>query len=101
MGHWEFLKLQEQIDKAVADEMTAIIRKDDIALDLERLKGPSSTWTYLVNEYQCGWGIEMLKGRNIGFAAITAITPLSLLFFLTLIFSRKKQKRHGFHGFHG
>ena len=89
----EFLKLQEQIYKAVADEMTAIIRKDDIALDLERLKGPSSTWTYLVNEYQCGGGIEMLKSRNIGFAAVSAITPLSLLFFLTL---RKKQKRHGF-----
>ena len=100
MGHWEFLKLQEQIDEAVVDEMTAIIRKDDIALDLERLKGPSSTWTYLVNEYQCGGGFEMLKSRNIGFAAVSAIAPLSLLFFLTLRLDRllqKKQKRHGFH----
>jgi preprotein translocase subunit SecA len=87
----EFLKLQERIDKAIVDEMTAIIRKDDIALDLERLKGPSSTWTYLVNEYQCGGGIEMLKSRNIGFAAVSALSPLAVLFFLTLILSRKKR----------
>ena len=35
----------------------------------EGLKGPSSTWTYLVNDDQFGWGVEMLKGTNIGFSA--------------------------------
>ena len=35
-------------------------------------KGPSSTWTYLVNEDQFGWGVEMLKGTNVGFSAVAA-----------------------------
>ncbi len=72
--------------------MTAAIRKNDLTFVLERLKGPSSTWTYLVNENQFGWGMEMIKGKNIGFAATAAI--LAPLFVPALIadrFSRRKR----------
>ena len=55
------------------------------------LKGPSSTWTYLVNEEQFGWGVELLKGTNIGFAA-GAAAFYGPLFLLALIANRFKRK---------
>jgi preprotein translocase subunit SecA len=87
----EFLKLRDRIDTAVKEEITVALAKDDIAPDLERLKGPSSTWTYLVNENPFGWGMEMIKGRNIGFAAIAVIAPLAPLFLLTSRLHRKQK----------
>jgi preprotein translocase subunit SecA len=90
----EFLKMQNAIDEAVVLEMAGIIRKDGpVALDFERLKGPSSTWTYLVNESQFGWGMEMLKGKNIGFAAMAMMSLGPLYIFALLmdrIFRRKR-----------
>jgi preprotein translocase subunit SecA len=90
-----FLELLRSIDDMVVSEMEVVIHGDDSAeLALERLKGPSSTWTYLVNEDQFGWGIELLKGRHIGFAA-GAAALYGPLFILTLIVRRvfgKKDK---------
>ena len=64
----EFLKMQIGIDEAVVSEMATIVWKDGpVDLDLERLRGPSPTWTYLVNENQFRWAIEMVKGKNPGF----------------------------------
>jgi preprotein translocase subunit SecA len=83
-----FLELEGSIDDMVLSEMEGIIHGDSGAeLALERLKGPSSTWTYLVNEDQFGWGIELLKGRNIGFAA-GAAALYGPLFILTLLARR-------------
>jgi preprotein translocase subunit SecA len=51
----EFLKMQIGIDEAVVSEMATIVRKDGpVDLDLERLRGPSPTWTYLANENRFG-----------------------------------------------
>jgi preprotein translocase subunit SecA len=84
----EFLRMQSGIDETIIEEMKAIIRKSDKSeLDLEKLKGPSSTWTYLVNDQQFGWGLEMLKGKNIGFAYMAAHS-LGPLYILTLIMNR-------------
>jgi preprotein translocase subunit SecA len=58
----------------------------------EGLRGPSSTWTYLVNEDQLGWGVEMLKGTNVGFSAVAA-AMYGPLFVLALIAKRFKKKR--------
>jgi preprotein translocase subunit SecA len=79
----EFLKVQDAIDEAVVLEITTMIQKDgpvDLDLDLERLRGPSSTWTYLVNENPFGGGTEMLKTKNIGFGSMAALVagPLFL-----------------------
>jgi preprotein translocase subunit SecA len=62
-----------------------------IDLEAESRRGPSSTWTYLVNEDQFGFGIEMIQGKNIGFAAGAAlyIGPL----FIVTLFLRKLRKR--------
>lgn len=86
----EFLRMQNAIDEAVADEMTAVIRKDGpIDLDVERLTGPSSTWTYMVNENQFGWGVDMAKSQNIGFVRMAFLGPGAIvtapLLLLTLL----------------
>jgi preprotein translocase subunit SecA len=75
----EFLEMHNKVDEAVAAEMSSILREEGpIESRLERLKGPSSTWTYLVNEDQFGWGIDVAK--NVGYAANAAfLWPLFVL----------------------
>jgi len=92
----EFFELQTRIDDAVAAEMAAIVRKDGpVDLDLERLKGPSSTWTYLINENPFGSGLEMTKGKNIGFAKLAFANPLftGMLFLVTLHLNRRARRK--------
>jgi len=93
----EFTKMQNEIDEAVVSEMTTIVRKDGpVNLDMERLKGPSSTWTYLLDENQFGWGIEMVKAKNAGFLYTAWNAPhfLGSLFILTLLLSRRRKRNH-------
>lgn len=64
------LGLKEKSDGAAARAIEELVRKErPIDFEAAEMKGPSSTWTYLVEDEQSGWGIELLKGRNIGFAA--------------------------------
>jgi preprotein translocase subunit SecA len=91
----EFLKMQSQIDAEVVSEISAILRKEGpIDPDLERMKAPSSTWTYLVNDDQFGLGIELAKGKNIGFAKMAFAAPLStgLMLLLTLYLNRRSRR---------
>ena len=61
----EFMALEDRIADAVAAEMITLTQKDELSpLDLERLKGPSSTWTYQVNEDQFGWGMGSSTGAT-------------------------------------
>ncbi|MEW5902542.1 MAG: accessory Sec system translocase SecA2, partial [Acidobacteriota bacterium] len=94
-----FLSLKKNIEQALATALNDLLRREGpINLEAEGLKGPSSTWTYLVNEEQFGWGIEILKGKNIGASAIAA-SYAAPLFLLTLlanrIFKRKKRNPAG------
>ena len=87
--------MQTEIDEAVVSEMTTIVRKDGpVNLDMERLKGPSSTWTYLLDENQFGWGIEMVKAKNSGLLYTVWTAPLFMgpLFILTLFLSRCRKR---------
>jgi preprotein translocase subunit SecA len=91
-----FLKMQDEIDGAIALEIAAIICKDGpVDLDLERLRGPSSTWTYLVNDSQFGSGIELAKAKNIGFVYMAFSAPLftGLMLMLTLFLSRFSRRQ--------
>ncbi len=97
----EFVNMQREIDGAVISEMTTIVQQGGpVDLDLERLKGPSSTWTYLLDENQFGWGIEMVKAKNSGFLYAFYNDPLFTgpLFILTLVLKalshRKRKSRH-------
>ncbi len=89
-----FLKIHPRVEEAVAADFRSLLNKEgDINLEMEGRKGPASTWTYLVNEDQFGSGIEMLQGKNIGFAAGAALY-MGPLYVLTLVlnklFKRKK-----------
>jgi preprotein translocase subunit SecA len=91
----EFLALRERVAEATADDTAAITGSaGGEAAGIERLKGPSSTWTYLINDDQLGWGLEMIKGKNIGFAAMgaAAFGPLLVLTLLVQRFFRRKPK---------
>jgi preprotein translocase subunit SecA len=89
----EFLDIPRRIEEAVLAGFVARTEKDGpLDLEADGLKGPSSTWTYLVNEDQFGWGMEMLKGRNIGLAAGAALYA-GPMFVLALIADRLRKKR--------
>ena len=88
-----FLGLEGKIDRKVEATLRSFIeREGPVDPEKEGLKGPSSTWTYLVNEDQLGWGVEMLKGTNVGFSAVAA-AMYGPLFVIALIANRLKKKR--------
>jgi preprotein translocase subunit SecA len=85
-----FLKMMAGVEKATAEALEDLLSKEGSAEEMEKLRGPSSTWTYLVNEDQFGWGIEMIKGRNIGYGSVAA-GVFGPLFILTLAAQRFKK----------
>jgi preprotein translocase subunit SecA len=92
----EFMGIQPKVEEAVIATFTSMLGKESpLDLEADELKGPSSTWTYLVNEDQFGWGVEMLSGKNIGLAAGAALYAGPLYVFALLInkFSKKKPRR--------
>ena len=89
----EFLDLQRRIEQDVVAEMSALIDKGSAAdADLAHLKGPSSTWTYLINDEAFSLGVSFGQTKNIGTAAATALYwgPLMIL---TLLADRWKRRR--------
>jgi len=91
-----FAKMEKRSRRAVVKTLRALIKKQGpIDLEAEGLKGPTSTWTYLVNEEQFGWGVELLKGKNLGFA-VGAAAFWGPLFIFTLLFRRlRRRKKEG------
>ena len=101
----EFFSMEKGLDEAVISEIASIIRKNGpIDLDLERLRGPSSTWTYLVNDdNQFGWGVEMVKARKMAFFGVgdsfiagpALIGPVihGPIFILTLLRERMSRRK--------
>jgi preprotein translocase subunit SecA len=88
-----FLELEGRIAAAVEASLRSFVaREGPVDLEAEGLKGPSSTWTYLVNDDQFGWGVEIIKGTNIGFAA-GAAALYGPLFVLALLVNRFKRRR--------
>ena len=87
-----FLKLEKRIGRDVRKTLKGLVdREGPVDLEKEGFRGPASTWTYLVNEDQLGWGVEMLKGTNVGFSAAAA-AMYGPLFVIALIASRFKKK---------
>jgi len=78
-----FIEMQKKWEKGSLRVFYDLSRRlDRIELEGKELKGPSSTWTYLINDEQSGWGIEMGMGRNIGFTAGAALALGPLYLFL-------------------
>lgn len=88
-----FLELDQKINDAIVETFNSLeISENGIDLESEKLKGPSSTWTYLISDNQFGAWMEMLKGKNIGFAAGAAAFwgPLYILWGLVQKYHKKK-----------
>jgi preprotein translocase subunit SecA len=92
-----FLALENGIGEATAATLGSLVgRRGPVDPEAEGPKGPSSTWTYLVNEDQLGWGVELLKGTNVGFTSAAAAL-YGPLFVLTILAKRFKKKGPGLH----
>jgi preprotein translocase subunit SecA len=88
-----FLGLEEKISAGTDSLLrSALSGAGPIDLESGALRGPSSTWTYLVDEDQLGWGLSLLKGSNIGFSAASAAL-YGPLFVLTIIAKRLGKER--------
>ena len=91
-----FMEIRGKVEAGVVAALELLIQKQGpIDLNEEGMRGPSSTWTYLVNEDQFGWGIEMMKGRNIGFSVGAAAFYGPLFIFALVVnrlFGRKNKK---------
>jgi preprotein translocase subunit SecA len=91
-----FLGLEKAIERDVRSTLKSLVaREGPVDLEAEGLKGPSSTWTYLVNDDQFGWGVEMLKGSNIGFTAVAAALYGPLYVFALLVNRLKRRRNKG------
>jgi preprotein translocase subunit SecA len=89
----EFLELGPRLGAAVTAELRRAIDDDgEVELSLDRLKGPSSTWTYLVSDEPFGFGVGLLQSRNLGQAAATGLY-LAPLLVITLLLDRLKARR--------
>jgi len=90
-----FREREEKINLGIVKSFESIkITQDGIDLDSDELKGPSSTWTYLISDSQFGAWMEMLKGGNIGFAAGAAAWygPIFILWGIIHRIMKKKKK---------
>jgi preprotein translocase subunit SecA len=90
----EFHQLEQKIDDAIIQTFLSLpLSGKGIDLDKEGIRGPSSTWTYLITDSQFGLWVGLLQGSNIGATAVAAgvYGPLYLLLGLVQRFYGKKK----------
>lgn len=90
-----FGRLRQEIDEAVVGALERLVVRDGV-IDLDRagIKGPSSTWTYLINDdpfrRQLG---RMLTGQGNSTLAIGGAALAAPFFFLWLLADRFLRRR--------
>jgi preprotein translocase subunit SecA len=95
-----FERMEGAIDEAVLD-LLEHVRVSDGRIDLEGLgiKGPSSTWTYLINDdpfrNQIGRMLTGPGGATIAIYAATFLMPLMILWGLVDRFRKRPARRPG------
>ena len=90
-----FLDLDKRIDERIIEKFISLpATKEGVDLGGEGLRGPSSTWTYLISDNQFGFWVQMLKGSNIGASAWMAFqfAPLFFAYGIYKRFFRKKKE---------
>jgi preprotein translocase subunit SecA len=95
-----FRSVEERIDAAVLDTFTHIkVVRGGLDLGAARIKGPSSTWTYLVNDdpfrNQVLLRLMGPGGTTIAIYAAALLGPLFLLWGVVERFLRKIARRRG------
>ncbi len=104
LGHYqqhiteEFLRLRERIAERVLGTMTAIqITEESIDLAAIGLKGPSSTWTYLINDDPFRGALQNALGGGGGFAFGAAFWwPLLMAWHLARRRKIKRERQRSF-----
>jgi preprotein translocase subunit SecA len=87
------LGITELMNRIVLRIDELVIKKDGQNIYTENLKGPSSTWTYLINDNPFpAFSISMIADSNIGFSAAFALQAGLLMVFETV---RKLLKKKG------
>ncbi len=95
----EFHRLEQKIGDTILQTFLSLpLSEKRIDLDREGIRGPSSTWTYLITDNQFGLWVGLLQGSNIGATAVAAAAygPLFLLLGLVQRFSGKKKDSSGY-----
>lgn len=88
----EFQQLEQKIDNTILQTFESLpITEKGIDLDEEGIRGPSSTWTYVITDNQFGLWVGMIQGSNIGATAVAAAAygPLYILLGLIQRFWKK------------
>jgi len=89
-----FRQMQILLKKKILSTFTQLrgrLKNGDFDRDVP--KGPSSTWTYLINDSQFSLGMELTMSRNIGYAAGAAAYWGPVLIFLGLYNKYLKRKK--------
>jgi preprotein translocase subunit SecA len=90
----EFQQLEQKIDETILQIFESLpVTEKGVDLDEEGIRGPSSTWTYVITDNQFGLWVGMLQGSNIGATAVAAAVygPLYILLGLIQRFYKKKK----------
>jgi preprotein translocase subunit SecA len=91
----EFQHLEQKIDDTILKTFESLPMTDKgVDLDDAGIRGPSSTWTYVITDNQFGLWVGMIQGSNIGATAVAAAAYGPLYIFLSLIqrFYKKPKK---------
>ncbi len=87
-----FEELKEQIESSITNAFRNIkISEEGIDIGINDIKGPSSTWTYLINDnpFADDLGLMLASSRNIGFSSVAALVPIiSISMIISLIYQR-------------
>ncbi|MCX7708482.1 MAG: accessory Sec system translocase SecA2 [Clostridia bacterium] len=91
--------LMDKIELEVVETFRRLtITKDGVDFEKEGLKGPTSTWTYLISDdyFKNNPGLYMISGKNLGFASIAVgiSWPLLLPSLLYNRFRKKSKKKN-------
>ena len=90
----EFSRLREELSDAIVETFQSLPMSDEgVGLVSGGIRGPSSTWTYLVSDNQFGLWVGLLHGNAIGTASVAAAVygPLYIAMALAQRFWRKKR----------
>jgi preprotein translocase subunit SecA len=88
-----FLELDHRIEESVLQTFEGLkLRGNDLDLDEAGIRGPSSTWTYLISDNTFGSWIGLLQGTNVGFTAAAAGVYGPLYVLLGLLRRRRWRK---------
>ncbi len=93
-----FSDMESQVEEEAVRTFEAVtITEEGLDLDKEGLKGPSSTWTYLINDDPFRDQLSMALGGNVAFAAGAALPfttgPLLILWGLYKRYFRDRSRK--------